>query len=153
MPGKSGTEHEHADAGDAAGQFKACLCRRGEQTETGHRLVEQRRAARCGNTCQETTARQSHPLSLLVGSASATENVPASPACFDVSKSYKAGVDCPRVGRGACVIGHSGRSSRSVRSNRSNRSNDPNDPNDSEQSERSERLERSERFICRAGYF
>jgi hypothetical protein len=42
----------------AAGQLKWRLCRRGEQAEPCHRLVDERCASRCRNTCQEMTSRE-----------------------------------------------------------------------------------------------
>jgi hypothetical protein len=62
-PGQSGAEYHDTDTRYPASQIEARLCRGGEQAEAGHRLVRERSAARCRNTCQEPTSREIHPAS------------------------------------------------------------------------------------------
>ena len=59
-PGQTGTENHDAHATDAAGEAEGLLRRRGEKAEGRHRLVGERGAAGGGNTCQESSSRDSH---------------------------------------------------------------------------------------------
>ena len=75
-PGESGAENDDPDAGDLAGQLERSLGRRGEQAETGHRLVHERGPACCPYTGQEQTPREIHTVPLMSAGRSAVHRIP-----------------------------------------------------------------------------